>query len=44
MNSWDPKLWGQNGFGWIDYDTLDALATIKGLYRAYILTPVRHTQ
>jgi C1A family cysteine protease len=42
MNSWGASNWGKDGFAWIDYDTLDSLATIKGLYRVYIILPLRH--
>jgi hypothetical protein len=42
MNSWGSDNWGDRGYGWIDYDTLDQLATVEGLYRAYILYPTKH--
>lgn len=42
VNSWDPDKWGERGFAWVDYDTLDQLATVEGLYRAYILYPLKH--
>jgi Papain family cysteine protease len=42
MNSWGATKWGERGFGWIDYDTLDQMATVEGLYRAYVLYPLKH--
>ena len=42
MNSWGPEKWGEHGFGWVDYDTLDQMATVDNLYRAYILYPLKH--
>lgn len=42
MNSWGADTWGERGFAWVDYDTLDQLATVEGLYRAYVLYPLKH--
>jgi C1A family cysteine protease len=42
MNSWGTTKWGDRGFAWVDYDTLDQMATVEGLYRAYILYPLKH--
>jgi hypothetical protein len=42
VNSWGADKWGEKGFAWVDYDTLDQLATVDGLYRAYILYPLNH--
>lgn len=42
MNSWGTAKWGDRGFAWVDYDTLDQMATVEGLYRAYILYSLKH--
>jgi hypothetical protein len=42
VNSWGADKWGEQGFAWVDYDTLDQMATVEGLYRAYVLYPMNH--
>lgn len=38
MNSWGPN-WGDHGYAWIKYETLEKRVLVDNLVRAFIITP-----